>query len=259
VIQRFNYTGREKIVRKNLSITIKRENDKITSFVLDRLDLQGLNLPPDADTWIEAYYRSELKRFDCGTVTNLKLPLVGELSDMAYTENLKFRILIAERQNRKILAHADRLAPEEPAGKEFILPVDFGGDLGNMIWTVKYEGDDGGPVLFINRKIPNIENIAKHDPMFFVYVYPVVIREILTYMIFVEGVDSVSDPSSEWHKKWLKFSCILGITPPQVLNPEHDNFDKDAASNWIDAVARAFCDKYVSKFNELINQLEKTP
>jgi hypothetical protein len=53
-------------------------------------------------------------------------------------------------------------------------------DLGNEIWRVEYEGEEGSPILIINKRIPNIQNIAKQDAQFLIYVYPQVIREVLT-------------------------------------------------------------------------------
>lgn len=258
--RRFNYTGRIRIPRKRIEIIFNRQNGKITSFVLNKLDLQEFNLPPDSKIYVEAYYRTELKRFEYGVVRDIKPGQTGDLGDMAYTENLKFRIIIANPSNWKILAHADRIAPE-PAETKSILPVEFC-DLGNLVWRIEYEGDDGGPILCINSKIPDVENMAKRDSGFFMHVYPSAIREILTHMVFVEGVDSVTDPSSDWHKNWLTFSRMPGADPPEVLDPKNQDFEKEKALEWIDDIVENFCNKYASRFSEfvkLFTQTEETP
>jgi len=255
----FNYTGRKRITRERISINFNKQNGRITSFTVDELNLDGLNLPSNAKVYVEAYYRTELKRFDFGTVGNrVCLSTINHLTDLAYPENLKFRILVVNPEDGKVLAHADRIAPEEPEGRKSILPVEFR-DLGNEIWRVEYEGDEGAPVLCINSKIPNIENIARHDSQFLIYVYPPVIREILTHMVFVEGVSAPDDPQVGWHRDWIRFSRGIEISPPQTLDPEDEDFDKDEAIEWINNVVTAFANNHRSRFQEYLNKLEVVP
>lgn len=254
--RRFNYTGRERIKRERISLSVIRENETITSFILNRLDLDGLTLPEDARVYAEAYYRTELKRFDCGTSCSPRIPLTGDLRDLAYPQNLKFRILVVDTADGKILACADRFSPEAPAEKKSILPVEFR-DLGNEVWRVDYEGEGGAPILCINIRIPNIQNIAKTDSQFFVHVYPAVLREILMHVVFVEGIDSVSDPEADWHADWLKFCRYLSVNPPDSLDPGNDNFDKYVATEWINNVVEASCNQYTDRFQEYIGKLEE--
>lgn len=254
--RKLNFTGRQRIKREKISIRFIRRNGSIVSFDLNKLDIDDLRLPPDAMIFVEAYYRTELKQFCFGTVAERRYPPSLSLTDLAYPENLKFRILIVNSSNRMVLAHAAGITPEEPSAKKSILPVEFK-DLGSEIWRVEYEGDEGAPILCINNKIPGIDNIAEHDPQFFIYVYPAVLREILTHMIFVEGIDSTADPSVDWHKHWLVFCRNLGVIPPETLNRNDDNFDEDAALEWIDNAVTAFSSAYRGKFNEYLQKIEE--
>jgi len=251
-----NYTGRKRIERRRISMNFTRRNDQVVCFVLNKLDVDDLALPPDARVYVEAYHRTELKRFDFGTVGNMTPPLSTDLTDMAYRDNLKFRILVVDASDNKVLAHADRIAPDKPAERKSILEVNLE-DLGNQIWQVVYEGDEGRPILCINKSIP--EEIARQDPQFMVYVYPAVVREILTNMVFVEEVTSVEDPAVDWHADWLQFSRDLGITPPEVLNHAEQGFDKGKALEWIDEVVTKFSDTLGSKFQEYLQKLEGAP
>lgn len=253
--RRLNYTGRRKIKRKRVSMTLVRQKGDSISFNLKRLDIEDLGLPSNAKVYIEAYHRTELKRFDFGTVTAISRPSYLSLTDLAYPENLRFRILIVNPSNNRILAHATGITPEEQVEKKSILPVEFL-DLGNEIWRVDYEGEEGSPILSINKRIPNIENFAKHDPQFFIYVYPSVIREILTHMIFVDGIDSKDDPVIDWHNDWLKFSINLGCPPPETLDPSNEDFNKDEALKWINDVVTAFTDTYSGRFQEYLRKME---
>lgn len=253
--RRFNYTGRKRIERERISLTIHRQNQSVVSFNLSRLDIDDLDLPPHARIYVDAYYRTELKRFDFGTVAHRVYPSSLSLTDLAYPENLKFRVLVVDPSSGKILARADKIVPEEPAKRRPILPVEFK-DLGCEIWRIEYEGDEGGPILCINKRIPVIENISKQDPLFFICVYPAVLREILMRMIFIEEVDSVSDPRVGWHRDWLEFCVNLGVTPPDILNHNDENFDREAALRWIEDVVTAFSNAYAGKFQEYLQKME---
>ncbi len=256
--RKFNYTGRKKIERGRVSINLIRQNGSVVAFALNKLDIDDMDLAPQATIHIEAYYRTELKRFDFGTVGSRSYPPSCSLDGLAYPENLKFRILIVNPSDGKVLAHAVGITPEEPAEKKSILPVEFR-DLGNEIWRVEYEGDGGAPILCINNRIPNSENMAKNDPQFFIYVYPAVIREILTHMVFVDGVDSVTEPLVDWHDDWLRFSMNLDARRPATLNPEDDNFEKKESFKWIENVVEKFCNRYHSEFQKYLQKLEENP
>jgi hypothetical protein len=257
--RRLNYTDRRKIKRENVSINFIRQNGAVVAFAVNKLDLNDLNLPHEARVYVEAYYRTELKRFDFGTAGNISHPSPCNLEGMAYPEHLKFRILVVDSSNGKLLACADRIAPEEPAGEKTILEADFSRDLDNEIWRVEYDGEEGSPTLYINRKIPNIQNIAKQDAQFLIYVYPQVIREVLTYMVFVDGVDSTTEPSTDWHGDWIKFIRQLGVDFPETLNKNDENFSEEDALRWINDSVSAFCNTHSNKFQEYIHKLEQTP
>jgi len=255
--RRFNYTGRYRIPREKISIMLNRDGGSVRSFTVT-LDLNGMNLPPDAKVYIDTYHRTEYKRFDFGTAGNITPPPSASLFGLAYTENLKFRILVVDKSSHQhglILAHTDRLSPISEEERKPILPVEFR-DLGQQIYRVDFAGDEDSPVLIINDRIPNIENISKSDPQFIIYVYPAVIREILTHMIFVDGVDSPADPAIDWHKDWLDFSRTIlpGEGHPGILDPKDENFETESAKNWIDKVVEEFCSSR-NEWKEYINQL----
>jgi len=258
--RRFNYTGRNRIPREKISIMLNRDGESVRSFTAT-LDLNDMNLAPEAKVYIEAYHRTENKRFNFGTVGKISPLSSTSLSGLAYTENLKFRVLVVDESSDHhglILAHADRIRLIPETEGKSILPVEFC-DLGQQIWRVIFEGDEGSPVLFINDRIPNIENISKSDPQFIIYVYPAVIREILTHMIFVDGVDSPSDPEIDWHRDWLDFSrkILSGEGHPEILgilDPKDENFNAEDAKNWIDRIVEEFCSSR-NEWREYIDQL----
>ncbi len=240
--RRFNYTGRGRIPREKVVINLSKKDKEIESFKAT-IGIDDLKLPPQAKVYVEAYHKTELKRFDFGTVGQIMPPVDMGLSSLEYRENLKFRVLIVDESGKhgRIIADADKIKADADTNKKAILPIEFR-DLGQQIWQVDY-ADDECPILLVNKNIPNIENIAKSEPSFIMYVYPAVIREILSHMIFVEGVDSVDEPSEDWHNDWLDFAnrVLLVEEMPSSLDPEGDDFDDSEAISWINRVVEEFC------------------
>ncbi len=256
--RKFNYTGRKKIEMEKVAIRLIRENGLIRAFSLDRLEIEDLGLPAEAKIYVQAYYKTERRQFELGTVGKRTSTTNFSLAGLAYPENLKFRVFIVAPDNGRILAHITGISPEVHMERKPILPVEFK-DIGNAIWRVEFEGEEESPVICINNKIPNIQNISKTDPQFFIYVYPSVVREIFTYMVFIDKIDSSIDPSIDWHAEWLNYSRILGVQPPEILNPEDSNFDEKEALKWIETVVEQFCNKYYNEFETYIKKLEVNP
>jgi hypothetical protein len=242
--RRLNYTDRKRILRDRINIMLQREDGLATSFSA-KIDVSDLSLPADAKLYVEAYHRTELRRYDFGTVGKTETPRDSSLANLARGQNLRFRVLVVDQKGARglILAHADRISPVPEGERKSILPVYFD-DIGQQTWKVRYTEYEGGPALILNSRMPNIRAMAKSDPGFFFFVYPAVIREILTHMIFVEGVDSTDEPSIDWHSDWLQFATriLSGERSPSVLDPrERDDFDAEEVQTWVNRVVEEFC------------------
>lgn len=253
MIRRINYTDRQKIKLENIEINFIYHKDKIKSFNAD-IDLSDLKLHLNAKVYVDVYHKSEIKRFDFGTAEN---PVSGgdtDLEDFAYPDNMKFRILVVddESDEGRILAYADKIRPQYEPEKRSILPIVFE-ELGNMIWQIDYSDDEGGPVLKLNKSIPNIENTARRDTLFIMYVYPYVIREIFYNMIFITGISSVTDPEANWVGNWLNFAMkTTGDNElPQFIIKESEEFDAEESLEWINFLSEEFCSRR-SEWNEFI-------
>ncbi len=253
--RRFNFTGRRRIPRERISINLNKSGESVESFSAT-IDLNGIDLLSNAKVYLDAYHRTERRRYNFGTVENIVPPQNTGLATLAYGENLKFQLLVVDESEHYglILAHADKLKPESGADKKPILPVDFR-DLGQQIWKVEYSEDENAPLLLLNTKIQNIQNIAKSDPQFIMFTYPAVFREVLIHMVFVEGVASSTDPPIDWHRDWLQFAqrILPGESLPESLNPEDGNFEKERVKLWIDRVIEEFCASR-NEWGEYINR-----
>ncbi len=254
-----NFTGRQKIQRRKITVLLNRKNGAARSFTAT-FDLSEFQLPNDARVYFEAYHRTDQRRYSFGTVGAKSTPHDTSLVDLARTENLKFRLLVVDERGTYglVLAQADRISPIPEGERKPILPVDFSRDLGQQIWKVEYTGDGGAPVLYVTRSLPNIQSFAKSDPLFLFFVYPAVIREVLAHMVFVDGISDVDDPEADWHAEWLQFARMIlsGCAPPRVLDPrDEENFDEEEVEKWINSVVEEFCSSR-REWPQLISKLE---
>jgi len=243
--RRLNFTGRRRIPQKNVSVClIKDKQGNVVSFNAT-IDLNGLGFPSDAKVYVDAYRRYELRRFEFGTVGNISPPSDTSLMGLTSPENMRFRILVVDESGThgKILGLAE-VTPEAPKDIKPILDVEFR-DIEQRIWKIEFIGDEGSPRLVINKKIPNAENMARYDPRFVMDVYPAVLKEILTYMMFIEGIDSIQDPSVDWHKNWLEFAKTMHPEnmPTEIYKPGENNDPgiRKEWLDWFDEVVDEFC------------------
>ncbi len=258
--RRFNYTGRKKIFQEQVAIKLRKENESIKSFDV-QLGLDDTKLPENASIYIEAHHRTDFKRYYFGSVGIRQLPDTS-LSELGNIDYLQFRVKIVDEAGESglILAEADRIRASEEGGeklrKRCILPVEFDKDLGQQVWRLDLSGTQ--PVLEFNRRIPYIRHLAKSDTSFFFHVYPVVIRTVLSYMFFIEGLSDLKEPDQDWCKDWLGFvKSISTEDPPELVDPEENGYDdfKRDILNWIDRVVEEFCAVHTSKWHHFMKQI----
>lgn len=243
MIRRFNYTGRKKIPRSEVSFSLIETPENYLAFDAS-VHLENLSLPDSANIFIEAYHyrRAYFRRFPCGTISNPKFPKNCVLEGLNPGERVMFRIKVVDNKGR-ILAAADRIMPrrrdEEPSGKLCLLHVEFV-DLGDSIWRLDLESD--WPRIELNKHIENIREIARSETSFLTLVYPEVVRQVL-YEIVVEQdyTDPATDPD-DWMSGWLDYSIQLLGT--RCLPPSGDGEPvKQEKLKWIDDAVAAFCSK----------------
>jgi hypothetical protein len=252
MIRRFNYTRRKRIPLDRISIHVTRTDHMLESFdAVIRLDDMGL--PDLAKVYTEIYHRTDLARYDFGTVGNIVRPEDTGLSQLAHHEGLRFRVMVVDESGEcgLILAIADKVRPSGIVEKRSILPVEFR-DLGRQVWKVNYDGDE--PVLLLNERIPNIHNLARTDPCFHLYVYPAVIRDIFTHMFLVDGLNDLDGPLMEWHSNWLKFAGrFLPDDAWTQLQLQDDSFASADVLRWIDKLVEEFCSSRTREWFKLIS------
>ena len=244
MIRRFNYTERKKIVKSRVDISLHK--DREGRYFRSKVDLEGLKFPPEAKVYIEAYFKGVYQRFECGVVSNPREPADTRLTELPETELIYFDVSVVDESGKLglLLGKARGVAvstTDKPNDRIPLLPVNPV-DLKNQIWKLGFDsGDDGRPVLEVNRNIPDILERARSDADFISLVYPVVFRSVLSEI--VDSGDFGTDGDS-WVSDWMKFiSFVLGIK----YTPETDNEIGElnsAKDEWIDDCVNEYCRKF---------------
>ena len=251
MIRRFNYTGRKKIPRSKVSISLNEGPDKTLTFE-STFDLEGLPVPPSANIFIEAHRRDYFRRFPCGTVSAPKFPRGRILEGLDSNALVRFRVKVVDKKGR-IVAVADNIQPkrieEEEADRLFLLPVDFA-DLGHAIWHLDLESD--WPTLQLNKNIEAIREIARSDNTFLALVYPEVVRQIFHKIIVEEDhTDPETDPD-DWMSGWLRYA-VDRLGKKQMPSSGESEPIKQEKLKWIDDAVEAFCSK-----NQILEKFIRT-
>lgn len=248
--RRFNYTGRKRIPLDRIEITVNRKGGVVETFHAT-IKLDNLDLPHEAAVYVEAYHRSDIMRYCFGTVGEVTQPLDTSLTHLAHVDQIRFRVLVVDGSNKRgvILASADRLRPLGQYEKHSILPVDFR-DLGRQVWKLEYGGDE--PILAVNSLIPNIHNLVKTDARFHTYIYPAVVREIFTHMLFIDGADIFGemDDLDEWQANWCAFAKRF-LTEEDWATMEEGS-DSSEKLSWIERLVQEFCLSQTRDWQKLI-------
>lgn len=244
MIRRFNYTGRTKIPRSRVDISLFKDNDG--KYFRAKVNLDGLNLPPDSKVYIEANYKGVYQRFFFGTVAHFKEPESTRLNELPETELAYFDISVVDETGKigLLLGKAKGIAVSTdgiPNDRIPLLPVNPT-DLKNQFWRLSFDtGDDGRPVLEINRNIPEVFEMARNDIKFICLVYPAAFRGVLLKLLEQGEFDAEED---SWVYQWIKFlNTVLGIK----YMPEADNDSNSLTPEqeaWIDDCVNEYCKKF---------------
>jgi len=253
MIRKFNYTGRKKLQRQRIDISII-DDKPYKSFTVN-LDLKDMGLSDDAKVYVEPYYKSSFMRFAFGTVANPQVPENTVLTDIPSTSIIRFRVKVVDETKKlgRIIRLADKIKPknlEETGNRMSILHIDWDQDLDQQIYRVTFPDNDF-PRLEINKRIENAKELIKSDQTFRSLIFPVAVR-LVAEKIAITSEDFDEEDSS-WQSMWLKF----------IKNTLHVNIDLEFSEDseeeigyWVEEVVSSFCRKNKSrtKFEQQLNK-----
>lgn len=236
MISRINRTGRKRIHKQDIDLSLRAsKSGEAPVFDLD-LQLADYGFPGDARVRVEAWRTNASQHWDFGTVLQFAPPPDAERTLTEVPASARFRVfVVAADGSGKLLGHAPNLKPVQPLRSR--LPLEESDLLGDQVWRVDFDGEDGNPVLLVNRTISGISDIVRHDPAFRALVMPEVFRTILTRMTLIDRADSqdADGPWADWFE--IARSYLPDREPPSLpsTGPVQSS-DNDHAREWIDEV-----------------------
>lgn len=236
VQRRLNSTERVRIPRNRIAIHVEESADAISfPWASASIDLEGMNLPPNAPVAIEAYYRSSSMRFACGSVSRLSPFERMELTEIDRGGAVRFRLLVIDPEGSgRILASAEGLRPvkdDEGPDKQPLLSL-IERDLGSELWRIDVDLRTG-PTLIVNNCVPGLATQFRTSHIVQGLVFPQALRIILEDLS-APGEDEEDD---YWGHDWRRFLEELG-----VQSEPDDRSDPDSVRDWISTAVTAFCD-----------------
>ena len=174
MIRKFNYTGRKKISRDSVQITIYQNNGtKNFSIIIDSLEDV---FPDSSEVYLEAYFKTLTKRFHLGKIGDLNEPTDSSLEEFRYNDVIFFRVKIVDERYTigRIIGLADKIRPTNqkkiPKNKISILYVNYVSNLGQRLFSMDFDEEDL-PILNVNKKLKNCSELIRSD-IFISTIYP---------------------------------------------------------------------------------------
>ena len=249
MISRINRTGRKRIHRRDVDLSLRvAEGNEAPIFDL-MLRLADYGFPAEARVRVEAARGNASQRWDYGTVWQRRTPPDEErrLTDVPKTASFRVFVVAADGSG-KLLGHVPNLKPVLPLDSR--LPLEESDELGEEVWRVEFDGDNGNPVLKVNANIPGISESVRRDPAFRSLVMPEVFRTILTRMVLIDRAPP-DDPDDERWAHWFEIAraYLPDREPPYLGGPRDADRDDGEAREWIDAVVGAMAEKPLDAAN----------
>lgn len=249
MIRRFNYTQRVRIIPADAAITLDDSTEPISFNV--RFALTQYNLQATAGVFIEAYRGNSFMRFACGTVANIQLPENRQLTEIEGADFARFRVKVVDTDTMKLVATTPTFRPAHGGGSDDnetkqveTLLHSKTTDLNNGIWKLKFS--DEVITLLLNERIDDISRMAETKHTFRSVIFPQIVREILTRMIFVEQYtvsEKDEDEDDTVWANWLQFIRDCGM-PEEYPGPWRENSEPQDLLEWIETAVDCFCARY---------------
>lgn len=236
-----NPTGLKQLDAQHFSVRTHTDANGARSFWLERFDFAASKLPPGLCIACIAHAGNTEEFFRLGTVENPD-HAIRPLHELATDRPLRFRFLIHEIDDPKLIAFADNIKAADESGLLGNSLVDIEpADLHGPVWKLEIPDTVPGadkPVLLVERQLFPTAKAASRDLWIAVLVMPEVMRQI--GRVIAENYPSLDDPEI-WIYGWADFLTTLGVSDL----PE--DADRIAREGWVEEIVSAFCAKATVK------------
>ena len=216
------------------------------SFILEKLDLKGTGLSEHLRVFVVARAGSTSSRHDMGVVSNWNKESCT-IDELDRSHPLRFRLLIHENENPKLVASIENLRARDDSQSESLLPMEPA-ELGERVWKLVINED--GPILQFNSKVfPSAAGAENYIP-FGALVLPEALRQIMEKIS--EQPQCLEDEDDPWHI-WAKWLNSIGAELPS-----HE-FEDDEKAQWCGFVVDKFCERFQfsSRLKAMLLESEK--
>lgn len=239
---RSNPTKLQELEKRRVNISLST-NGNGRYFTLDRLDTEGLNLSGELAVICIARAGRSSRRYELGTVASWSRESQS-LEGIDGSESLRFRILIHQPGNPRLVATAENVRPQDDAQSESLMPMEPA-DLGERLWRLDLRDD--GPVLLFNVSVfPSAAGVDNFPPF-----SPLVLPEALNMVLRFIAADpsKLEDEGDAW-SGWGEWLDEVGAARP----PQED----DELERWCREVTAIFCEKhrFASRLRQSLRQGE---
>ena len=245
-----NPTSLKELDSKNFLLRTQISANGKRLFWLERFDFAASQLSPGLRMDCVAHAGNTEEYFQLGVVEKPSCDS-HQINDLALDHPLKFRFLVYEQGNPRLVAAAENIRSADESGTLGDSLVDIEcADLKGAAWKLTLPNDEAGadkPVLQVEKMLFPTPLAAAKDRWIAVLVMPEVMRKIAE--VIAENFD-LDNPES-WTSGWRDF--ILGMGVPELVD-DPDDLQRD---NWVEDVVSAFCSRPAMKhqFKEAVADL----
>jgi len=112
------------------------------------------------------------------------------------------------------------------------------------------------PHFRIEQKYTEYSFSGKSNPMFFFFVYPQVIREVLTQMFLVEQFDP-EETTEDWQLHWFEFAKKIYPEDTPARLSVNDPDSRQEIVDWINKVVDEFSSGENKKWDTFMKLIEE--
>ncbi len=231
----FNYTGRRKIERRDVSITLREDRG---TWVFDAdLRLAEYRFPRNAEIWVEAHRQNLWMQFCWGTISSMRPPADRRLLEFDVPDGLLFRVRVVHPvgpEHHKLLGEADgihfvKAGESSDLRRPLLEPVPD--TLDQLLWKLDFDTDP--PKLLVNKDAkPSWRDLAR-SPQFIALVYPEVLYRVLIQALTGDEAWTEDDDEGGWKADWVAFAKRIGgmgSVPPSDQEQEREAWIEEAVA-----------------------------